>query len=283
MSLRIHPTGILSCKRFAALGARLALSALLLAPARGTAQVVTLTNAGSTATIDLGGSAGMDNWTVNGQNQLHLQWFWYRTDAGLAQPVNTLGGLQYQVLGNNMLDALYQNGQLSVEIMYTLIGGGLNSASASLTEQIIVANLSGSAFDLNFYQYSDFDLLASANDNVQITGSPGNYNYVHQWNGVTAIEETATAPSAFSAEAALAGQTLNEFGTVSGLNLNGNLAAGPGNVTWAFQWTSTLGANGGEFDLTKSLSISVVPEPSPVLLVLCGALGLILKNKGRRP
>jgi hypothetical protein len=281
--MSIHPEGVLSRKRVASLGAWLVLSGMLLLPGQSIAQIVTLTDAGSTATIDLGSSAGMNSWTVNGQNQLNQQWFWYRTDGGIAQPINTIGGLQYQITGNNKLDAFYQNNQLNFEIIYTLIGGGINSGNANMTEQIMAINQSSSALDLNFYQYSNFNLLGVANDNVQIFGSPGDYNFVRQWNGSTAIQEAINSPSASAAAAALYNQTLNELNTTPGLNLNGPLAAGPGNVTWALQWSQTLDANGGEFDLTKekSLSISVVPEPPTVAIIAmgAGALGLALRRK----
>ncbi|HTY88895.1 MAG TPA: PEP-CTERM sorting domain-containing protein [Candidatus Acidoferrum sp.] len=282
--MSINKLVLISRKRVAALGAWLVVSSLLVGSVYASPTTVTLTDNGSTATIDLGSSAGMNSWTVNGQNQLNQQWFWYRTDGGLAQPINSIGGLSYQVIGNNVLDAIYQNSQLSVEIMYTLTGGGVNSGSADITEQIMAVNLSGSAFDLNFYQYSNFNLLGAANDNVQIFGSLGNYNYVRQWNGATAIQEAVTAPSAFYAEAALVNQTLNEFATTSGLTLNGNLTSGPGNATWALQWTQTLAANGGEFDLTKdkSLSISVVPEPTTTALAVLGGLSLAAWTMRRR-
>lgn len=252
------------------------MAGLLLSPGGASAQIVNLSNNGSTASVDLGSSAGMTSWLVNGQNQLNQQWFWYRTDSGLAQPINTIGGLQYNVTGGNKLDAVYQNGQLLVEIVYTLTGGGINSGSADILEQILVQNKSGGSLDLNFYQYSNFNLLGAANDNVEIFGTTGDYNYVRQWNGSTAIQEAVNAPSAFYASAALYDQTLNALNSTSGLNLDENLAAGPGNVTWALQWSTTL-ADGAEFDLMKdkSLSLSVVPEPATIALAALGGLCLV--------
>lgn len=73
------------------LGTLLAVSGALFLPGHAFAQVVTMNDGGSTATVDLGSSAGMNNWTVNGQNQLNQQWFWYRTDGGIAQPINSIG------------------------------------------------------------------------------------------------------------------------------------------------------------------------------------------------
>ena len=282
--MSIQQENVLSHKRGVSLGAWLVLSGMLLLPGPGVAQLVTLTDGGSTATVNLGSSAGMNSWTVSGQNQLNQQWFWYRTDDGIAQPINTIGEVLYnQDAGPNTLDAYYVNDQLSIEIIYTLVGGGVNSGDADMTEQIMAINQSGSALNLNLYQYSNFNLLGVANDNVQIFGSPGAYNYVRQWNGSTAIQEAVNTPSAYAASAAIYNQTLNDLNTTPGLNLDGPLTAGPGDVTWALQWSATLDANGGEFDLTKdkSLSISIVPEPSTLAIIGLGvgALGLALRRK----
>ena len=282
--MNIHQERVSCRKCVASLGAWLVMSGLLLLPGQGIAQLVTLTDAGSMATIDLGSSAGMNSWTVNGQNQLNQQWFWYRTGGGIAQPINTIGLVTSQVTGGNVLDAIYANGQLSVEVTYTLKGGGINSGSADMTEQIMVINQSSSSLNLNFYQYSNFNLLGEGNDNVEIFNGSGGYNSIRQWNGSTAIQEAVAHPSAMYAEAALIGQTLGEFSSTPGLTLNNNLTAGPGNVTWALQWTADLAANGGEFDLTKdkSLSISVVPEPATTVLAVLGGLCLMRLTAKRR-
>ena len=220
----------------------------------------------------------MNSWTVNGQNQLNQQWFWYRTDGGLAQPINTIGGLQYQVTGNNTLDALYQNAQVSVEVIYRLTGGNVGSGIAGITEQIMIVNQSSSVLNLNFYQYANFNLLGASSDHVQIYGSPGAYDNIRQWNGLTAIQEAINTPGAVYAEAAPVGQTLAELNGASNLNLNGNLTAGPGDVAWALQWNAILAANGGEFDLTRNetLSVSAVPEPPTTAAIVMSAGGLAL-------
>jgi hypothetical protein len=284
--MSIHQADVLSRKCVASLGAWLVLSGMVLLPGRGIADIaqpVTLTDAGSSATIDLLSGAGMNNWSVLGQNQLMQQWFWYRTDNGVAQPINTIGGLTYNLYNNNEVDAIYQNSQLSIEIDYLLSGGGVGSGNADMTETITAKNLSGGPLNLNFYEYSYFDLLQSGNNNVTIFGSPGSgYYHVQQSSGSTAIQEAITSPNANYAEAANFNQTLNELNTQSGLMLNNNTTAGPGNVTWAFQWDQTIAA-GDQLDIfkDKTLSIAEVPEPSTVAIIAlgAGALGLALRRK----
>src|SRR5882672_10436374 len=42
------------------------------------AQIINLHDNNSSASINTGSSAGMFNWSVDGQNQLSQQWFWFR-------------------------------------------------------------------------------------------------------------------------------------------------------------------------------------------------------------
>jgi hypothetical protein len=285
--MSIHSEGVHSRKRVASLGAWLVVSGMLLLPGLGIAQTVALTDLGSSATIDLVGGAGMNNWSVLGKNQLMQQWFWYRTDGGVAQPINTIGGLTYQTFtgnsGINEVDATYQNSQLSIQINYILTGGGVGSGNADMTETITARNLSGSQLNLNFYEYSYFDLLQSGNNNITIYGdSNSGYDHVLQTSGSTAIQEGIISPNANYAEAANFDQTLNELNTQAGLELNDSMSAGPGNVTWAFQWNQSIAA-GDELDIfkDKNLSIAMIPEPSSVAIIVlgAGALGLALRRK----
>jgi hypothetical protein len=269
--MNIHKGGLLSRKSVATLGACLAVSSLLLWPGRVDAQIINLSDNGSTASVNLTSGAGMYNWSVLGQNQLMQQWFWYRIDGGVAQPINTLGLAGYEVTGNNVLDVLYQSDKLSIEVVYTLTGTG--SGEADMMENIYAVNFAGTNVTLNLYEYSYFNLLQSDYNSVTIFEDLdyGGYNRVRQTSGSTAIEEAIASPNANRAEAADFDQTLNALNTQSGLLLNNNLTAGAGKVTWSFQWTKEL-TPGNEFDIfkDKSLSIQIVPEPGTTALALLG-------------
>ncbi len=135
---------------------------------------ITMSDGGSTATINTGnaGTLGMNSWTVlGGQNQLNQQWFWYSINGGPVQAINTIGGLTVTDNGDgpNGYDVLvtYANSTLSANVEYTLSGNGPSSGSADMTEKIWIDNVSGSTINsLNFYQYSNFNLLMNNNNTV---------------------------------------------------------------------------------------------------------------------
>ena len=264
-------------KRIVSLCAVVGVSGVLLLQGRSEAQIITMVDGGSSAALNLDSSAGMYNWTVGGQNQLNQQWFWYRIGStGVAAPINSIPLYGYSTYlgpdGINEVVATYQNATLTLTIDYLLSGGGVGSGSADITESISAVNNTGASLDFHFFQYSDFNLLGDgSSDIVDLFGTPGSWNFVQQTAGSSGIGEAIVAPDANHGEAAYAGTTLAELNGTSGLTLNDNPHAGPGDVTWALQWDSTIPV-GGIFDLTKdkSLFIQVVPEPSTMALIALG-------------
>ncbi|MGA3163841.1 MAG: PEP-CTERM sorting domain-containing protein [Verrucomicrobiota bacterium] len=279
-------------KCVASLCAMLVVLGILLMPSNGMAQNITMQDGGSSAIINPGngsGNLGMNSWSVVGQNQLVQQWFWYSVGGGVAQPLNTLGTLSVSdnasgTEGLNDVTVTYDNGQLSANIEYVLNGNGVGSGSADLMEYIWIDNNSASSVTLRFYQYSNFNLLQNNNNNVSVSSDgSGGYNGALQTTGGpggSGIAEVINAPSANRAEAAYVGQTLAELNGTPNLQLNDNQNAGPGDVTWAFQWNATL-QPGDELDISKDkgLSIQMVPEPSTLTFI---ALGLGAWGLARR-
>jgi len=268
-------------KGIVSLCAALVASGVLFLPGKSEAQIITLNDGGSSATVNLNSSVGMNNWSVNGQNQLNQQWFWYAIGSSAPQPINNLGLVSYSTPGSAEVTATYQNAQLALTIDYVLAGGGVGSGSADITESILAVNNSGGSMDFHFYQYSDFNLLGNgSSDSVQLFGMTGSWNFVQQTAGASGIGEAIVAPSANHGEAAYIGTTLAKLNGLSPVTLNDNPSAGPGDVTWALEWDSTI-ANGGMFDLSKdkSLFIQVIPEPSSIALI---ALGLGAWGMARR-
>jgi hypothetical protein len=251
----------------------------------GQGMAATLSDNGSTANINLSGpNAGMNSWNVPGisQNQLDLQWFWYRVNGGAIQSIDTIGGLSPVQSAPDTLSVTYSNAQLSINVQYLLQGTGFGSAE--ITESIAVDNNTVTPFSLDLFEYSNFNLLQSGNNTATIFGGPGAYSQATQSNGGTAISQSISSPFANNAEAGAGGSgpgtVLND---VISNSLNGTPSYGPGNAAWAFQWTTSVPGQPGEFDVlgNGSLSITNVPEPSTFALIGLGlgAVGLLRRRR----
>ena len=302
--MKPHRKDVLNVRFPALAGVALALSGIFLLPSKDLAQNVTMSNGGSTATLNLGGGTGnigMNSWTVlGGQNQLDQQWFWYSVNGAPQQSIDNISAAtvyNYSIPASPIddLGVVYQNSQLSVEIEYLLTGNGVSSGSADIMEYLSVVNKGASPISLSFYQYSNFNLFQNNMNSVNISGGPGAYNGAVQTTsgaGSDGIAEVIDAPYADFAEAATTFQTLNQLNSGSYYDLNDTTAAGPGDVTWAFEWTATLqpfgtvdqyGNHLDTLDITKDkgLSIQIVPEPSTAAFIGMGlsVLGLMLRRR----
>lgn len=241
------------------------------------ASIVFLNDGNSTASVNVDDPAGMFQWTVDGVNHLNQQWFWYRVGSGPQAPINTISAASWTKSAANKLNTLYANNILSVEINYTLTGGGIGSAD--IDEGIKIHNFTSIPLTLSFYQYSDFNLLNTpVGDTVWMDASQA-----FQWKDATQVAEGIIAPNATAFEANYTGgasSTLFKLDNVSDLVLNGSSSAGPGDVTWAFQWNLTVPAEGDEvITKDKLLNIYVIPEPSALTFVALGFGALLLLRR----
>lgn len=264
--------------------ATLAFAALLALPTTSPAQIVNLTSGNSTAGINLGTSAGMYSWIVDGGNQLNQQWFWYRIGGGLAAPINTIGSVSYTTTGSDIVDATYSGAGFALKIRYSLDGGSIGSGVSQIYESIMVTNFSGGSLDFHLFQYSDFNLGTTAGgDSVEVYSSGSGYDFVSQTDGSTEIQEGINLPEAQFGEAALVGNTLAQLNGSPGYNLNNTLTAGPGDVTWALQWDASI-LNNGSLDVfkNKGLLVTPVPEPSALALIALGLGALVASRRSSK-
>lgn len=242
------------------------------------AQVQNMTNGNSVISIDTSSpAAGMNSWTVDGQNQLNQQWFYYSLGSGAtAQGIQTLGSPSVAPRTDfSTLDTTYANSGLSVRAVYTLSGGAFGSGNSGLVEQLTIQNLSASAVTLHFFQYADFSMGAN-NNNVQLARNLAGFNeaVVSSPNAsVLETVDTGLSPRATHGEAAMFNSTLNSITSTPGYVLNDNMTAGPGHSTWAFEWDATLAANNGTLIISKTLSIQNAPEPATWALISVGLAG----------
>lgn len=245
----------------------------------GNAQVLPyqLTDGTTVALVDVGSSMGMYQWSLAGQNQLQQQWFWYRIGGGPQYSIDLLGAPTVsRPSGNATLQAIYGDGTLGVTVSYTLQDEGVYQAS--IDETIALHNYSGSAIDITFFQYSDFNLNGTPGGDMAYAYPSGAY----QVEGETGIAEGLILPDATRYEANVTGgtsSTLYRLQNDSDVNLDMTDYI-EGDVTWAFQWNLTIPGD-ATVDIIKTKWIwnANVPEPSALGLI---ALGLGVAGFARR-
>jgi len=238
------------------------------------AGTVTLTDQNSTVLIDPTSQAGAYAWIVDGTNNLYQQWFWYRIGNNPTgqSSIDTISAPSVSLLGTDIAKINYSNASLGVQVTYTLTGGSVGSGISDLAETVRLTNNSKSALSLHFFQYSDFDLAGSSGgDSVTLTNSKAT-----QTKGGASISETVVVPDASRLEANYYANTLNSLNSGALYNLNNVASAGPGDVTWAYQWDTTIAA-GGSYIISKDkhLENASIPEPSSLVLASFAGLGLI--------
>jgi hypothetical protein len=262
--------------------------ALVLSVGPARADVYTLTNNNSTLSIDSPPPAdtnplGAYVWTVDGTGVLYQQWFWYRVGSSDPEaPINNLPlvNASNSVNGFGYPQLTLTYGSLTtfeIAIEYTLVGGTAGSHISDVNEQILISNKGSESRDFHFFQYSDFDLSPDRVDNVVIDPDLQLVNQTPA-DGGSMLSEAVLGPKPNHAEANYYPATLNKLNDGVPTTLNGNLTAGPGDVTWAFEWDPTIAA-GGSYIISKDKLInpSAVPEPATIL-----GLGTILLLVGRK-
>jgi large repetitive protein len=257
------------------------------------ATIYTLSHKNSEVKFDIGaGGDKMYDWKINGADQLNQSGFYYRVGStGPEYPLENLSAVPvvnaYQNLPTvSRLDLTYADANYSVRTLYTLTGQTVGTGGATLAETITVANTSGSAVEFHLFQYNDFDLLGLLDgQNVVYTTNSvnGQYSIVTQTfgsSGIPFVQEkiTSASPVIGHFEAATFSQTLVKLTDGDADDLDDTVAAGPENVTFAYQWDVVL-APGGTFQISKLLEIKV-PEPTSAALITLG--GLVLSWATRR-
>lgn len=255
------------------------------------ADLITLSDLNSTVQIDPHSADGMYEWKVDGVNHLKEQWFWYRigddVDFDYETSIDALDTLFSPVvetlLSGRDLRLTYRADLFDLEISYTLTGGTAGSGMSDIAESIRVINTSDDVLPFRFFQYSDFDLNETPDDDtVKLT----NANTITQSDPLGVLSETVITPAGDHWQIALA-PTIRDFLDDLDLNdLNDTVSPlGPDDIEWAWEWIRDIPGN-GSFLISKDKQIRPypvsIPEPSGLVLIGLGMVGLFGFEKVRR-
>jgi hypothetical protein len=248
----------------------------------------------STLSIDPTTQHGVYDWIIDGVNLApvygalggdddYRQWFWYRVGNNPEASIDTLtldvaAASDANFDGTNDTAFLrYLGAGFKIEVTLSLVGGTTGSGQSDIGEQIKIVNTSASPLTMSFYQYVDFQLNAPnvAGEYVWWMNS----NTVREQGNVGYVTETVYTPVATHTEAEPFATTINKLNDGVASNLADTNSAW-GDVTWANQWDRTIDP-GGSFLISKDKQ-AVVPEPSTVLLVVGGLIGLLVGSRRRR-
>ena len=279
-------------RRAAATASAAAAAALSFASVPAQGNVVNLSNGGVTAQVNTGAATGLDSLVIAGTQQVNQQWIYFRdtsSTSGAVAPINTLN--QNSISSSaSTLDVTYidgtnlTNSKISIEAVYGLTG---SSTGAVMAETVTATNLSNSTLPLSLIEYSDFDLNATPNnDKISFSGSP--VNEATQTDGgtnITVLDEPVTgggsAPSFYEGELNNTNILTEMAATAPAfthLNDNQPNPSTEGNVSYAFEWDTTLAASGNtgsSLELSLNWNLSNVPEPTTAtaivgLAAMCG-------------
>jgi hypothetical protein len=246
----------------------------------------TLIDDNSTAIIDtqkVTEQLNMYSWVIDGIENLYEQAFFYRT--GLMTSESTISSLPVLVQGvsdinfNGDPDTLfvkYQGNGFTISIAYLLQGGSANSYRSDIAETITIVNTNTTGSQtFHFFQYTDFDLNGTPNDDTIYRDSLSRFT---QSDPVLSSAEVITTSSPSHYEASLYPTLRNKLTDALPTTL-GDIA-GPlyGDVSFAWQWDFTVNA-GDSFQISKDKNIAPIPEPGTLILLGGGLLSLAAYGK----
>lgn len=243
--------------------------------------IITLSDSNSTVKIDPYTPAGVFSWEVDEVEHLCRKWFWYRVgDTGPEASIDTLPlTADVQFLGTKGIQLVYTAPNFSINILFILTGSSAGSNTSDFKETIRIRNTSDSPLDFHFFEYSDFDIGGTAEDDKAArTGS----NRILQEENPFFIETLATTPDHWEIDVAPNIRDKLNDGEATTLADATSPLSGPANIEWTFQWDSSIPA-GGTFLIGKDILIGPVvlgPELAGLGLIGSGLTGPELVGLG---
>jgi len=258
-------------------------------PAAGVPVVYNLLDDNSSISVDLDGGTGINSWVVDSITHMETQWFWYRTGAMTDEAaISTLaitakGETDTNFDPSSNKDTAYVKytdavAGFTLELRVSLDGGAAGTDNSTLAEQITITNTGASNLTFHFFQYTDFNLGGTPNDDtIQIVGTlPDSiFQSDPKYDG-----DTVVVPKADAYEAGDATTLLNKFITSDGATTLANVAAaGPGiDVAWALQWDRII-QPGKTFQIV--IGKEIAPEPATMAMLVLGGVAMLVRRRMR--
>ncbi|MFH1732890.1 MAG: PEP-CTERM sorting domain-containing protein [Planctomycetota bacterium] len=278
----------------------LAMAVILGMSARASAIAVignafTLVDGDSEVSIDPDSSAGAKSWTFGGKDYLAQQWFWFRTEADgvyddREYSIDEISGPAVDHVDPAVATITYADANVEAKVTYALADEAGPSGGSTLVETVIFTNKTGGSMKLYLFQYSDFELGGTADD-MKVEILNGNLAKQTDTPAASVVILSETVVTSIPAgtpvsEVDMTGATLAKLMDANVNVLDGStLLNGPGDLTWAFQWTLDI-PSGQALLLSKIKDITIKQDgggivPEPAGLGLMAAALLTLRRRRR--
>lgn len=233
------------------------------------AQLITLSNGGSVAKINIGANSadgfdGLNDWRIaGGPNNVVQEVFGVKFVGAAFQDFNQLSAPTFSQPTADLLNVSYTSGNVDYATRYLLTGGAPNSAD--LSEVVTITNRNQTAISFSLFEYDFF----SPGGNTGGTGTLLNSSTIRHANSGGYVTVGATnIPDRWM---------IDTTANVANAIFAGNLSNGSSpfnnaaDLAFAFQWNVVINP-GQTWQMSKD-KLLAVPEPS-TLIAFAGLAGI---------
>jgi hypothetical protein len=246
------------------------------------AQTFNLSDLNTSATVNANSGSGLADWSILGSDQVFTNtYLWRLGSSGTASFLQNLTLTGSSQLSPQQLKLTYTNLGVgfTVDVFYQLTGG---TEFFDLAEVVRVTNTSQSNLQFSLFQYNDFNLRTSPDNDVVVRT---NSSTMDQGDGDLAVHYVVTGATPIPKFSQLGNPFLSTLTTTPGYNLdtamgNGIGQSASGDVAYAFQWDQTLGP-GTNFTISTN-KVATAPEPASMFALAMGAVGLAARRRRQR-